>query len=128
MKKLSTWLTLMFVGMLSLASCSDSEKDVNLDEPMRGVWKDITYLDDDWWRTLSFNSDGTVAVEEYEEGDTNSFTGTWSISDDKLTLKLYWDSEYPYPDVTRYTILERTTKNMILDEYGDKLHWTRIMP
>jgi len=127
MKKLSTWLTLMFVGMLSLASCSDSEKDVNLDEPMRGVWKDITYLDDDWWRTLSFNSDGTVAVEEYEEGDTNFFTGTWSISDDKLTLKL-WDSEYPYPHVTRYTILERTTKNMILDEYGDKLHWTRIMP
>ena len=126
MKKNNLFITLCgFVSImtLSLCACSDDKEDIN-NSALIGSWQPIhvkgyeiyngekeewnyTLSDDENDYVIKFNSDNSIDIYEYDEGELSlTGTGSYSLSGNKLTIK----DDYAYT----YTVESLNNSKMVL--------------
>ena len=105
--------TLLVFSFLFTIGCEDDETtDSN---PLVGVWNmtsiviesegyDTLYASDEFSIVLIFNEDGTFSNQGVMEGESHSESGTWSTSENKLTVITEDVQEGTETEIWDYTV------------------------
>ena len=120
--------TLLVFSFLFTIGCEDDEAtDSN---PLVGVWnmtsiviesEGTTTIDasDDFSIVLIFNEDGTFSNQGVMEGESHSESGTWSTSENKLTVITEDVQEGTETEIWDYTVSESSFSFTFTEREGD---------
>ena len=120
--------TLLVFSFLFTIGCDDDEAtDSN---PLVGVWnmtsiviesEGTTTLDasDEFSIVLIFNEDGTFSNQGVMEGESHSESGTWSTSENKLTVITEDVQEGTETEIWDYTVSESSFSFTFTEREGD---------
>lgn len=114
---------MLFLGSFILSACKDD--DEKIDASIVGTWRgdrsevNVKYgiipifdeEDDNFDVTLEFDKNGTVSYKD-ENGQVT--TGTYEVSDDKLTTDVEFQNDFELNSAT-FTIVELTSNKLRLD-------------
>ena len=120
--------TLLVFSFLFTIGCEDDETtDSN---PLVGVWNmtsivievegnDTLYASDEFSIVLIFNEDGTFSNQGVMEGESHSESGTWSTSENKLTVITEDVQEGTETEIWDYTVSESSFSFTFTEREGD---------
>jgi len=120
--------TLLVFSFLFTIGCEDDEAtDSN---PLVGVWNmtsiviesegnDTLYASDEFSIVLIFNEDGTFSNQGVFEGESHSESGTWSTSENKLTVITEDVQEGTETEIWDYTVSESSFSFTFTEREGD---------
>lgn len=120
MKKFySVWamLAMMFMALNFTACSKDSDDGGDIDDSsIVGTWQTMGEEYGNYGLELTkIDSDGTF-VRVYDDGETDISYGSWTLSNNVLTLKVI--SGDWYGDTWVYTVLKKSSSTMVLDVEG----------
>lgn len=118
MKKYFKLLMVALFATLSLTLPSCGDDDDATDNSLVGTW---TAVDEGTVITATFNSNGTLALNEVYDGYTDNYTGTWQVNGDlsKGATVVVNMVDVEYPDEPLNLVATVTVK-------GDVAIWTTI--
>ena len=120
--------TLLVFSFLFTIGCEDDEAtDSN---PLVGVWNmtsivievegnDTLYASDEFSIVLIFNEDGTFSNQGVMDGESHSESGTWSTSENKLTVITEDVQEGTETEIWDYTVSESSFSFTFTEREGD---------
>lgn len=124
MKKLKFLLCALFAVLCctALTACGDDDDDEPAGNSLVGTW--LMQGGSDWYAIITLNADGTMAEIEYDEGDTYTATGTYSVSGNVITYSLIWAGD-SYPETGTYIFTINGNTATLYDEDGKTQTWIR---
>ena len=120
---------LLVFSFLFTIGCDDDEA-TDETNPLVGVWNMTSIViesegtttidaDDDFNMVIIFNEDGTFSNQGAFDGEPHSETGTWSTSENKLTIITDDVAEGEETDIWDYTISGNSFLSMTIAENED---------
>ena len=121
---------LLVFSFLFTIGCDDDDEATDETNPLVGVWnmtsvviesEGTTTLDasDEFSIVLIFNEDGTFSNQGVFEGESHSESGTWSTSENKLTVITEDVQEGTETEIWDYTVSESSFSFTFTEREGD---------
>tara|TARA_B100001167_G_scaffold13098_1_gene7084 strand:+ start:131 stop:568 length:438 start_codon:yes stop_codon:yes gene_type:complete len=126
---------LLVFSFLFTIGCEDDEATESEFNPLVGVWNMTSIViesegtttidaDDDFNMVIIFNEDGTFSNQGAFDGESHSETGTWSTSENKLTIITDDVAEGEETDIWDYTVSGNSFLSMTIAENEDGYDFT----
>ncbi len=130
MKKILSLLAIAVLALTFVSCSSDDEEEAPKQAAFIGNWKtysehslelkngviteeETEYYDDEYYMLWSFRNDYTFVDVTVDEGDSETYQGTWFSSGDKLFMN-YKDVDMGYEWTDNYTISSCTSSTFVI--------------